>query len=102
MRRLLLFLKSVKIHLSICIEGKKQNMLDEDRIERIARNAAMGRGYAVYADYNEDLREEICQERSLEPTDAGFYLFTIKRTLLKRGWRFAKHRPARFYPPHSV
>ncbi len=76
-------------------------MLDEDRIVRIASNAVRSRGYAIYDDYNEDLRQEICQDRSLEPTHAGWYLFTIKRTLIQRGWRFEKHRPARFYPPIS-
>jgi len=30
---------------------------------------------------------------------AGRYLFTIKRTLIQRGWTFEKHRPTRFYPP---
>ena len=74
-------------------------MLDEDRIIRIAGEAASDRGYAVYDDYNEALRQEICQERWLEPTHVGWFLFTIKRTLVQRGWRFEKHRPARFYPP---
>ena len=76
-------------------------MLDDQRIIKIAAEAAKNRGYAVYDDYNDALRQEICQEKSLEPTHAGWYLFTIKRTLLRRGWRFEKHRPARFYPPSS-
>jgi hypothetical protein len=76
-------------------------MLTEERTLQIAREGARTRGYAIYDDYNEDLRQEICQERSLEPSHAGWYLFTIKRTLINRGWRFEKHRPARFYPPGS-
>ncbi len=74
-------------------------MLDEGRIVEIARVSSANRGYAVYDDYNEALRREVCQERWLEPTQVGFFLFTIKRTLIQRGWRFEKHRPARFYPP---
>lgn len=76
-------------------------MLGEDKIIQIARDAANNRGYAVYDDYNEALRQEVCQERWLEPTQVGFFLFTIKRTLIQGGWRFEKHRPARFYPPSS-
>lgn len=76
-------------------------MLGEKRIVKIAREAANNRGYAVYDDYNEALRQEICQEVSLEPTHAGWYLFTVKRTLIQRGWRFEKNRPARFDPPSS-
>ena len=76
-------------------------MLTEDRTVQIATDGVRTRGYAIYDDFNEDLRQEICQERSLEPTQAGWYLFTIKRTLINRGWRFEKHRPARFYPPGS-
>jgi len=76
-------------------------MLDENEIVQIARGATNNRGYAVYDDYNEALRREICQERWLEPTHVGWFLFTIKRTLIRRGWSFEKHRPARFYPPSS-
>ena len=76
-------------------------MLSENRIVQIARDGVRARGYAIYDDFNEAMRQLICQERSLEPTQAGWYLFTIKRTLINRGWRFEKHRPARFYPPSS-
>lgn len=76
-------------------------MLNEDRTIQIAMDGVRTRGYAIYDDFNEALRQLICQERSLEPTQAGWYLFTIKRTLVNRGWRFEKHRPARFYPPSS-
>ncbi len=75
-------------------------MLSEDRIIQIASDAANNRGYAIYDDYNEALRQEIC-ERRLEPARAGFFLFTIKETLIQNRWRFEKHRPARFYPPRT-
>jgi len=78
---------------------EENSVLNENEIVDIASRAARSRGYAVYDDYNEDLRREICEERSLEPTRAGFYLFTIKQTLIRNRWRFEKHRPARFYPP---
>ena len=62
-------------------------MLNPERIVEIAKQAANRRGYAIYADYDEDLQHEICVERTLKPTRAGFYLFTIKNTLKKAGWR---------------
>jgi hypothetical protein len=74
-------------------------VLNQEKIVKIAREAANHRGYTVYDDYNEALRHEICHERLIEPTHAGWYLFTIKRTMINAGWRFEKHRPARFYPP---
>jgi hypothetical protein len=77
-------------------------MLDENRILEIARVAANDRGYAIYDDFNEALRREICHERWLEPTHVGWFLFTIKRVLVQAGWTFEKHRPARFYPPGSA
>ena len=77
-------------------------MLSPERIVEVARQAANERGYAVFADYNEDLRREICAERTLEPTQAGFYPFTIKSVLKSAGWRSEEGhpgRPARFFPP---
>ena len=74
-------------------------MLDERAIVDIARNASTRRGHAVYDDFNDALRKEICEQRWLQPTRVGWYLFTIKGALLRSGWRFQKERPARFYPP---
>ena len=77
-------------------------MLDPERIVEIARQAANRRGYVMYADYNEDLRHEICVERTLQPTLAGRYLQTIKSVLERARWIHEdgrRGRPARFYPP---
>lgn len=76
-------------------------MLTEQEIVQIAKAAAAVRKYAIYDDYNEALRRLICLKRLLEPTRVGWYLFTIKDCLMRNGWRFEKHRPARFYPPGS-
>jgi len=48
-------------------------MLNPERMVEIVKQAANYRGYTTYADYNDDLRQDICIERTLEPTRAGFY-----------------------------
>jgi len=72
-------------------------VLTQERIIEIAKQAANRNGYAIYADYDDDLREEICKGE-LSPR-AGFYLFTIKDTLKGAGWRCKEGRPTQFYPP---
>jgi hypothetical protein len=74
-------------------------MLTSEGIIQIAKRATSHNGYAIYADYADDLREEICKGE-LSPR-AGFYLFTIKSTLKDAGWRCKEGRPTRFYPPVS-
>ncbi len=73
------------------------SILKPERMVEIAQQAASRKGYAIYADYDDDLRNEICSGR-LSPR-AGFYLFTIKDTLKMAGWRCEEGRPTRFYPP---
>jgi len=70
-------------------------------IIKIAWQAAEKRGYAIYADYNEHMKQLICEGR-LEPVNGGRYQFTIKERLVADGWEHipsGPHDPARFYPP---
>jgi len=70
---------------------------DEERIQEIARQAARSRGHMEYGDFDDYMRELICQGK-LEPTKAGWSLFQIKDILISKcGYTF-KARPARFYP----
>jgi hypothetical protein len=55
--------------------------LDKQRILAIARESASRSGLVVYADYNKYLRELI-RHRKLDPIDAGWCLWDIKRALL--------------------
>jgi hypothetical protein len=55
--------------------------LDKQRILAIARESAGRRGLVVYADFNRYLRELI-RHRKLDPIDAGWSLWDIKRILL--------------------
>lgn len=75
--------------------------IHEDEIIKIAWQAAEKRGYAIYADYNEHMKQLICEGR-LEPVNGGRYQFTIKERLVANGWEHipgGPHDPARFYPP---
>ena len=74
--------------------------IHEDEIIRIAREAAEKRAYAIYADYNEYMRELICHQDSLDPVRAGRFLQHIRRTLLEDEWISSPGHPeTRFYPP---
>jgi hypothetical protein len=56
-------------------------IIDKQRILAIARESASRSGLVVYADYNRYLRELI-RHRKLDPIDAGWCLWDIKRILL--------------------
>jgi len=55
--------------------------LDRQRILAIARESASRSGLVVYADFNRYLRELI-RHRKLDPIDAGWCLWDVKRILL--------------------
>jgi len=57
----------------------------------------MRRGYVLYSDFNDYMRELIC-EGALEPVKAGFSQYEIKRLLLENGYHYERRREARFYP----
>ena len=79
-------------------------MFEDKRILAIARNAVNNRGYVLYADFDEYLRELICKEGTLPPTKAGFSQYKIKAILLdpsnepRDRYRYERHNEARFYP----
>ena len=73
--------------------------IHEDELVEIAREAAKKSGYVVYADYNEYMKQLICQGR-LKPSRAGRFLQHIRRTLLTDEWISSpEHLETRFYPP---
>ena len=73
--------------------------IHEDELIKIAWEAALKRGYAIYADYNEYMTQLICQGR-LRPTDGGRFQFKIKGTLKVADWICSpRHPETRFYPP---
>ncbi len=79
-------------------------MLNRERILSIARKAAEGKGYVLYTDFDEYLRELICKEKTLQPTKAGFIQYEIKAILLDKSnkpkdrYRYERHKEAQFYP----
>ena len=73
--------------------------IEENEVVKIAEGGVEKRGYAIYADYNEYMRQKICKGR-LEPVHAGFFLFLIRETLMRNKWIPNPHNPeTRFYPP---
>ena len=78
---------------------------DRKRILAIAKEAVNRKGFVVYADYDEHLRELICQRKIGAIT--GWKLFNIKKMLLDRDneledrYRYEKKgNKAYFYPLH--
>ncbi len=85
--------------------------IHEDELIKIAWEAALKRGdaiyadykmgYAIYADYNEYMGQKMTQGR-LKPVRGGRYQHTIKRALLQGGWKPSYGHPeTRFYPPST-
>ena len=72
-------------------------MYDQRRVLAIARQATTTREYVVYTDFNDYMRELISQG-TLLPTRVAFSEYEIKRILLDNGYRYQRHREARFYP----
>jgi len=78
-------------------------MLNREQILDIARKAINSRGYVVYADFDEYLKELICKEVTLQPTKAGFVQYEIKGILLNKSnepkdrYHYERHEEARFY-----
>ena len=75
-------------------------MFDQKRILAIASEAVNRKGYVLYEDYNEYLRELICKERKLEPSRAGQSLREIRAILKSNGYISQEKRgeKTRFYP----
>ena len=73
--------------------------IEENEVVKIAEGGVEKRGYAIYSDYNEYMRQKICEGR-LEPVRAGWFLFPIRETLIANGWILdSDYRERRFYPP---
>ena len=76
--------------------------IHEDEIAKIACEAAEERGYAIYEDFNEFMKQLICQGGRLKPSRAGRFLQHIKMTLRTDGWIPSQGHPeTRFYPPST-
>jgi len=51
---------------------------DEKRILAIARKAVQSKGYVVYADFNEYIRQLICNKGKPKPTQVSRSLFELR------------------------
>jgi len=73
----------------------------EDEIVKIARKAVEERGYAIYEDYEEYLKQRMLREGlKLSNWDIPEIKFEIRGTLLAAGWTSSPGHPkTRFYPP---
>jgi hypothetical protein len=75
-------------------EGK---ILTFDRILEVAEEAAKGKGYVAYSDYDPDLLAEVLNG-SRAPSALGWRLQSIRDALMQKRWK-PIGRPVRFYPP---
>ena len=76
-------------------------MFSEEKILAIASAAVSCKGYVLYEDYNEYLRELICKERKLEPRRAGQSLREIRAILKSNDYTSVdgkRGEKTRFYP----
>jgi len=75
--------------------------IHEDEIVKIAREAADERGYAIYDDYEEYMKQRMLREGlKLSNWDIPNIKFEIRGTLRAAGWvPSPKHPETRFYPP---
>ena len=86
-----------------------------DELIKIAWEAALKRGYAIYADYTlgyaiyDDFNKYMGQKMAkgrLKPVRGGWFHYYIKRVLVKGGWIWEPRMPrygrpeARFHPPN--
>lgn len=81
------------------VEGRSTPQLEEltpQRVLDIAVAAARSKGFAEYADFQDDMLLEILAGR--KPNEIGYRLFEIEKVLKAHFWTKGG-RPARFVPP---
>ncbi|GAJ23600.1 unnamed protein product [marine sediment metagenome] len=72
--------------------------LDLQEILQIAQEAVRQRGYVIYPDYEDALRQAI-MDRRLRAVDAGWEHHNIREILLVNGYQWRRvHGQSRFYP----
>ena len=80
--------------------------IHEDELIKIAWEAALKRGYAIYAEFNEYMGQKMAKGR-LKPVRGWRFHHTIKRALVQGGWKWMPPMPrygfpeTRFYPPST-